>query len=1035
MQAPSFHIYHSSAGSGKTFTLVKSYLKIALSQPGRKGFRKLLAITFTNKAVNEMKERILRSLSDFSSDDIPPRSTALFQSICQEMELGEDVIKERSRILLKDILHNYAFFDVSTIDKFNHRLIRTFSKDLGLAHNFEVTLDTEALLEEGVDKLLSRTGTDKGVTDLLLDFAIEQAEEDRNWDISRDLQNFGKFLFNENHKGFLSDLMALPLEEFQKIRKQLKIEMVQGKKEIVSISDRVFSYLAEHELDDSLFSRKTLPNHFRKFYASSWDLNKIYGNKLESNLNSGSVFNAKMTLSKDAHLDFLLTHYLKQKQGVIRYAMISNAYSNFVPLTLLASINKEIQEIEQKRSLLPIGKFNELISEQIRDQPTPYIYERMGEIYRHYFIDEFQDTSQLQWKNLIPLIQGALSGLDESGHAGSLVLVGDVKQAIYRWRGGKAEQFLNLINLTHNPFQVPINKSALVKNYRSSEEIIAFNNDFFKSTSPLLQQNEFRSLFDEEVVQEVNDRKGGLVSLRFIEKEQPDLEATYTQRVLAILAECAHKGYGLPEICILVRKRKEATILAKALTNQGVQVISPESLLLVSSPKVQFLIQLLYFAIYPSDLATGFEILNYLAPQNEEKHEYIHRHLSNIQELLSEQYAFDPNILEGLSVYEGCTYAIKKFHLADNGSAYITFLLDEVLSVEKSKGAGIDIFLEHWESKKGSLGIPSPEGLNALTIMTVHKAKGLEFPIVIYPFANSRIYNDIKPKIWAPATDQVFEPLSHIMLNKNSSLALYPEEIRQAYEEEQCRLELDSFNVLYVAMTRAIHGLYVIANKELTKDGRASQKTYNGIFINYLMQKGEWDDSKLQYDFGSLMTNINVSQPITEKEIDFTYSQHEHGPRNTIVHSDMIWEAEQQKAIEHGRWAHQLLSEIHFPADIEPAIRKRLAKGELTDESKDTIRDLLHKVVTHEELSGYFSEEFVSRNEQDILTKNGVIFRPDRIAIKGEMATIIDYKTGRENPEHEQQLYVYQAVLEEMGYQIPDKILVYLGDKIKVKFI
>ena len=1035
MQVPSFHIYHSSAGSGKTFTLVKSYLKIALSQPGRKGFRKLLAITFTNKAVNEMKERILRSLADFSSDDIPSRSTALLQSLCRELQLGEEVIKERSRILLKDILHNYAFFDVSTIDKFNHRLIRTFSKDLGLAHNFEVTLDTDALLEEAVVKLLSRTGTDKGLTDLLLDFAIEQAEEDRNWDISRDLQNFGKFLFNENHKGFLSDLMALPIEKFHKIRKQLKIEIVQAKREVVSISDRVFSYLAEHELDDSLFSRKTLPNHFRKFYVSPWDLNKLYGNQLESNLNSGTVFNSKMTLPKEAHLDFLLTHFLRQKQAVIKYAMISNAYSNFVPLTLLASINKEIQEIEQKRSLLPIGKFNELISEQIRDQPTPYIYERMGEIYRHYFIDEFQDTSQLQWKNLIPLIQGALSGLDDSGHAGSLVLVGDVKQAIYRWRGGKAEQFLNLINLRHNPFHVEINKSALVKNYRSSEKIIDFNNDFFKSTSPLLQQNEFRSLFDEEVVQDVNDRKGGLVSLRFLEKDVPDLEETYTQSVLAILGECATKGYGLTEICILVRKRKEATILAKALTSLGVQVISPESLLLASSPKVQFLIQLLYFVIYPSDLATGFELLNYLAPQNKEKHEFIHGHLRNIPELLMKEYDFDLNVLEGLSVYEGCTYAIKKFHLADKGSAYITFLLDEVLSVEKSKGAGIDIFLKHWESKKGSLGIPSPEGLNALTIMTVHKAKGLEFPIVIYPFANSRIYDDVKPKIWAPVKDQVFKPLSHIMLNKNSSLAFYPEEIRQAYEEEQYRLELDSFNVLYVAMTRAIHGLYVIANKEITKDGRASQKTYNGLFINYLMQNGEWDDTNLQYDFGSLMPNINVSQPIAEQEINFTYSQHEHGPRNTVVRSDMIWEAEQQKAIEHGRWAHQLLSEIYTAVDIDPAIRKRLARGELTEESSDAIRNLLRSVVTHEKLAEYFTEEYVSRNEQDILTKNGIIFRPDRIAIKGDMATIIDYKTGKENPEHEKQLYVYQAVLEEMGYQIPHKILLYLGDEIKVKFI
>jgi len=982
-----------------------------------------------------MKERILRSLSDFTYDKIPSRSTALFHTLCKEMELGEQEIKDRSRSLLKDILHNYAFFDVSTIDKFNHRLIRTFSKDLGLAHNFEVTLDTDALLEEGVDKLLAKTGINKELTDLLLDFAIEQAEEDRNWDISKDLQNFGRFLFNENHRGFLAELLPLSLEEFQKIRNQLKKEIGKSKKEIISISEKVLSYLKEHELDDSLFNRKTLPNHFRKFYSILWDLNKLYGNQLETNLTAGTVFNSKMTLPKETHLDFLLTHYLKQKEEVTRNVLLLNAYRNFVPLTLLASINQEIQEIEQQRSLLSIGKFNQLISEQIRDQPTPYIYERMGEIYRHYFIDEFQDTSLLQWNNLIPLIQGALSGLDDSGHAGSLTLVGDVKQAIYRWRGGKAEQFLNLINLTQNPFQVEISRSALLKNYRSSEEIIAFNNDFFKSTSPVLQQQDFRSLFEEEVVQELNDRKGGLVSLRFIEKTDPDLEQAYTQGVLAILEECTQKGYGLPEVCILVRKRKEASLLAKALTTQGIPVISPESLLLASSPKVIFLIHLLYFALHPKDLAIGFEILNYLAPQNENKHEFIHAHLEGIPELLVREYSYDPVSMEGLSVYEGCTHAIKKFNMAANGSAYISFFLDEVLSVEKTKGAGIETFLTHWESKKSSLGIPSPEGLNALTIMTIHKAKGLEFPIVIYPFANSRIYDDNKPKIWVPATERVFDPLSHIMLNKNSSLALYPEVIRIAYEEEQFRLELDSFNVLYVALTRAIHGLYVLANKEVTKDGKASQKTYNGLFINYLMQQGEWDDSKLQYDFGSLVTFEEVSDPISETEISFTYSQHEHGPRNTIVDSDMIWESGQQKAIEHGRWAHQLLSEIHTSADIDSAIQKRLNNGDLTDESSANIRDLLLRVVADEQLATYFSEEYINRNEQDILTKNGVIFRPDRIAIKGNTATIIDYKTGKENPEHEKQLYIYQAVLEEMGYQIPHKILVYLGEKVKVKFI
>ncbi|NND15970.1 MAG: UvrD-helicase domain-containing protein [Eudoraea sp.] len=1035
MQVPTFHIYHSSAGSGKTFTLVKSYLKIALSQHGKKGFRKLLAITFTNKAVNEMKERILRSLSDFSLDEIPSRSTALFSCLCEELVLSEQEIKRRSRFLLKDILHNYAFFDVSTIDKFNHRLIRTFSKDLGLAHNFEVTLDADALLEEAVDKLISKTGTDPVLTELLLDFAIEQAEEDRNWDISRDLQNFGRFLFNENHNVFLSDLMTLPLEEFQRLRKHLRQEVFKLKKEIVSISDQVLEYLGNHDLDDSVFSRKTLPNHFRKFYAVPWDLQKLYGNQLESNLQTGAVFNSKMTLPKEKHLDFLLECYLEQKQRMVRYALISNAYGNFVPLTLLASINQEIEEIEQKRSLLPIGKFNQLISEQVRDQPTPFIYERMGEIYRHYFIDEFQDTSQLQWENLIPLVQGALSGLDDSGQTGSLFLVGDVKQAIYRWRGGRAEQFLNLINLTQNPFDAEVTRSALLKNYRSSEEIIAFNNDFFKLTSPLLQQQEFRSLFEEEVVQEVNDRKGGLVSLRFLEKTDPDLEKAYTDGVFNILEECSQKGFGLKEICVLVRRKKEATIIAKALTMQGIPVISPESLLLASSPKVQFLIQLLYFTLFPTDLATGFEILNYLAPEGDEKHEFIKAHLNAVRQLLISNYSFDPETLEGLSVYEGCTYAINKFQLADQGSAYITFLLDEVLSVERSKDAGIDTFLEHWESKKDSLGIPSPEGLHALTIMTVHKAKGLEFPIVIYPFANSRIYHDVKPKIWVPTADEVFEPLLYVMLNKNASLSLFPDEIRVAYEEEQCRLELDSFNVLYVALTRAINGLYVLANKELTKDGHASQKTYNGLLINYLMQKGRWNDTQLQYDVGTLMPYEKESLQVPEKEINFTYSQHEHGPRNTVVNSDMIWETKQQIAIEHGRWAHQLLSEIHTSADIDPAISKRINSGELTNKTSKRIRDLLVRVVDHKDLAAYYSGKFQTKNEQDILTKNGVIFRPDRIAIKENEATIIDYKTGKTNPEHEKQLYVYQAVLEEMGYQIPHKILVYLGEEIKVKFI
>ncbi len=264
-----------------------------------------------------------------------------------------------------------------------------------------------------------------------------------------------------------------------------------------------------------------------------------------------------------------------------------------MPLTVLNAIQQEIKTIESERDQIPISSFNTIISDEIRNQPAPYIYERLGEKYRHYFIDEFQDTSQMQWENLVPLISNALESEDEQGNMGTLLLVGDVKQAIYRWRGGRAEQFLNLINKETNPFVVEPHISSLETNYRSREELIKFNNTFFTVTSPFLGSPQYNLLFTDGNKQDFNDKVGGYVDLNFIKmpKENKDLE--YCNEVLRSIKDARADKYNYADICILTRKRKHGIILADFLIEQNIPIISSETLLLKNNPKVNFLINLL----------------------------------------------------------------------------------------------------------------------------------------------------------------------------------------------------------------------------------------------------------------------------------------------------------------------------------------------------------------------------------------------------------------------------------------------------------
>jgi len=1039
VQNASYKIYNASAGSGKTYTLAKEYLKIILSSDFNKSYRSILAITFTNKAVNEMKQRILGSLFTFGkeSDNSEPHSMLVDISL----ELGEEisVLQQRSKKVLKEILHNYAFFDVSTIDKFTHRLIRTFAKDLKLPQNFEVVLDTKLLLDEAIAKLINKAGTNEQLTKVLIDFALEKIDGDKSWDIALDLQKIGSLLFNENQVPHLKKLEDKSIQDFVELKKELALKIQQLDSKIINWANEILTVIEENDLEFSNFKSGYFPKFIAKI--ASGDLNVDYNAGWKQNFETDPLYTKTCPEDIKNILDTLHPKFIilfnEIKENSIFLSLLKNAYNNIVPLTVLSAIQYEIKNLELERDLLPISSFNRIISNEIKDQPAPFIYERIGEKYRHYFVDEFQDTSEMQWNNLIPLIGNALESEDDQGKIGSLLLVGDAKQAIYRWRGGKAEQFLNLINLKENPFVFPPATANLPANYRSHEEVIRFNNDFFTVTSPFLENSVYNQLFVEGNSQHYNSKKGGLVQLSFIDVEEAQEEGgEYCNLVLNILEEVLEKNYSLRDICILTRKKKHGILLADFLMQNKIPIISSETLLLNSNPKVRFLVNLLHFSLQPNEMERCYELLSFLSEELENRHQFINANINKVSQLLEETYQFNVEIIGRSSVYDGMEYAIKKFGLAESSDAYITYFLDVVLEVEQREGANTQVFLAHWEKKKDSLSITAPENVDAVQIMTVHKSKGLEFPIVIFPFANTNIYEERDAKLWLPVNPISFKGFEEILINKKQEVVTYGATAESLFYEEQHKLELDAFNLLYVALTRAVKGLYVISKKDLTLKGEHKPNYYSGLFIHYLKEKGLYEDAKVCYQFGNLEIQDKPSlHREHEEKITHLYTFKERPEFRLLTKSGALWDTERGTALTKGNLLHFVMGLIQTVEDIDSAMDHLIRNGDISKKDGPKMIQRIKSIVEHPKLYSYYTKGNPIKNEQDILAKNGKVLRPDRLVIRDNKVTIIDYKTGKRNPGYNQQLYSYADALEAMGYGVENKILVYINEEITLDFI
>ena len=976
-----------------------------------------------------MKSRILNSLFEFSKPTVHDSYLPMFNDITVELQIEPEKLRQRARATLKDILHNYAFFDISTIDKFTHRLIRTFAKDLKLPQNFDVVLDTKLLLDEAISKLLNKAGNDEELTNILIAFALEKADDNKSWDITFDLNKIGLLLFEETNQFHLKKIENKKTSDFIELQKSLKKKIEDHEKKIVSFAREGLHIIEENRLEFNDFNsgyfpkfldkiaKENLTIDFKAGWKQNFEVNPLYSSKCDGRIKS---------ILDGLHSQFI-SIFNEIKARTLARKMLQNIYKNIVPLTVLNAIRQEVKAIEAIRNQLHISDFNTIISEEIKDQPAPFIYERLGEKYRHYFIDEFQDTSEMQWKNLSPLIDNALSS-----NGGSLFLVGDAKQAIYRWRGGKAEQFLNLLNLTANPFVIDPTVEALPANYRSHEEIVKFNNAFFTSTSNVLQNDIYSTLFEKGTEQEVKIKKDGLVELTFLDIENKQLgDNQYCQEVFDTIQKVVNQNYGFGDICVLVRGNKEGVLVADFLTQHEVPVISSESLLLVNNPKVRFLVNLLKLSDQVNSKELSFEILSFLSSNHKNKHDFIADHLSNPIDLLKDDYHFNLEKLRTTSVYDLVEFAIKTFDLAPKSDAHINFFMDVIVEVEQKEGGGTLPFLNYWEKKSDKLSITSPEGINAVQIMTVHKSKGLEFDVLIYPFANSNIHKEIDTKLWLPVNSNDFMGFEEMIITKKQEVEEYSLIAKALYDEEHHKSELDAFNVLYVALTRAVKALYIITKKDLTAKGAHKMNLYSGLFIHYLKEKGIWNDHQNQYSFGKLPKNESQLILNELEKIPYQYTYKDRPSFKIIAQSNLTWDTERGRAISQGNLIHYIMGLIKTHDEVDTALDKALKAGEINKDEIDPTKVAILQIINHPELRKYFHADMAVFNEKDIITENGTILRPDRIAIKANKASIIDYKTGKKDSRYKEQIYAYADALQDMGYEIENKIIVYVNEEIK----
>ena len=589
----SFKIINSSAGSGKTFNLAIEYISKLLNSKDDEHFKSMLALTFTNKASAEMKDRILFNLSNLKHQ----RDKIVLEIISKRTGLDQSTIKKKSSNILEKILYNYSNFNVITIDSFTNNIIRTVNGESENKDDFIVELDNLVYLDQAVEELISEINEDNELKELLVEFAKFKLTINRSWDISYDLKDFGLFIDKESNRDQVEYFKKMNIKFFSQIRKKIIKLKTEKTINIYDLVNNTFKLINLNDLNDNDFRGGYFTKYLKSLISeNNFSINESIENSLKG---KSSLYNKTLEKNKVESIEkirsTLLNNYLKIKTSVLDIYKINSTLSFLPSLSLISRIEEKIDKIQNDNNIRLISKFNSQLNSLIKLNEAPYIYEKLGSRYVDFFIDEFQDTSELQWENLIPLISNSIHSESHDGSKGSLLIVGDPKQSIYRWRGSKINQFLELIIGEVNPFHLNPIVENLDINYRSCRKIVDFNSEFFTFLSDKLLIDVEIYNSDLNFKQKSNKKESGYVSIDLYDNN------TFYLKIEKQILDLLNRGYSPSEIVILVRKNKYAKELIENINTSEFDLISSDILQINNSDKVQFIISIFKLSLSGND--------------------------------------------------------------------------------------------------------------------------------------------------------------------------------------------------------------------------------------------------------------------------------------------------------------------------------------------------------------------------------------------------------------------------------------------------
>lgn len=1062
MEQKPFIIYKSSAGSGKTYTLTLEYLKLALQSP--QAFKQILAVTFTNKATQEMKERIVEELKRLRNLVEPEEK--MDAELMNSLKVDEAGLKVLAKQTLTAILHDYGRFSVSTIDSFFQKVVRAFAREIDLNAKFDVELDQLAVLERVVDRVVMLVMEDEFLHKWLVDYAYEQIQNGKSWDIRRNIRGLGQQIFQEDFKKYAPEIKEFLKDKenitlLQSFVRERKNEIAEISKELGKQAELIRISTGLEWTDFAGGSRS-----FARLFEKFGDRNQPIPILTDSQL--GKIDNSEAWFSKSSkQIDAILAAYAQGLNQILHQivaltskwntlqAIAKNSYVYGVFRNLL----DELTLVKDEENILLISDANEFLKEITKGNDTPFIYEKVGNQYRNYLIDEFQDTSGFQWDSFKPLLENSL------GNGQTNLLVGDVKQSIYRWRGGEMKLLLSQVE--DELGKETIQLENLDTNFRSLPTIINFNNAVFKalpasmeqalSTAYGVENPQILSQAYSDSFQKVSPKKAksafkGKVKLEFVDPKDEEEEGSFDELVLsrlpALVMELQDHGYELEDIAFLVRRKSEGEAIADCLMGYaaanpesayGFDVLSDESMYLSKAASVKALISGFNYLHNPADKVQYKTMWYYLAVLMDAtvNHELfaldkMPAYLENKVKTFQEKEI----LMLQLPLMEALEELIKVLGLMelDLEKAYISGFKEAVYDFTANNRADLSGFLEWWEINKSKRTVKIPEGHNAMRILTIHKSKGLQFKVVVMPFLKWTIFDTNKGNVvWSPFEDREKGLSAIIPLTLNSGLA--NSDFRETHAEEATMAYLDSLNMLYVALTRAED---VFIGYVPYKEKIGSQNSME-VQLQQLIQSHTDPDASLSllsyydpeskvFEYGNWPDNqVKNLVPHQSPELRWSYKNWSEVLSLKKYAVDFSVEGiAQRKKQKFGLMVHEILE---LSSDKPAALQNLQAfyfEGRLNEAEKQLVQSQLEHLFKDPVFASWFGTEGVLLSEQGILLPGGKQKRPDRIILNETVAVIVDFKTGEAQSRYATQVREYMSLVSSLSQKPTRGYLCYL---------